>query len=83
MRMIMLSPMVKEIYHSSKSNFVLSLKVFFSIINILRLTEKHKQTIRVIRKIKYFVARRKFQVINKLLILINVFLLINSFHWLL
>jgi len=28
------------------------------------LTEAHKAAIRVIRKIKYFVARRKFQVIT-------------------
>ena len=32
--------------------------VFF----IYRLTEAHKTAIRVLRKIKYFVARRKFQV---------------------
>lgn len=38
---------------------------FFFMILILRLTEQQKMTIRVIRKIKYFVARRKFQQARK------------------
>lgn len=38
---------------------------------IYRLTEEHKTMIRVIRKIKFFVARRKFQVGNKKVTLMN------------
>ena len=41
---------------------------------ISRLTEAHKTAIRVIRRIRYFVARRKFQV--------NLLLIIYSNHYL-
>lgn len=46
--------------------YIILFKFFCLSLNFYRLTEQHKQTIRVIRKIKFFVARRKFQVIYKL-----------------
>ena len=36
-----------------------------------RLTEAHKTAIRVIRRIRYFVGRRKFQVISTQIIILN------------
>lgn len=52
-----------------KTNFALAIlnieNLFISFFYLFRLTEAHKTAIRVLRKLKYFVARRKFQVTTK------------------
>lgn len=47
------------------SYFLMKRKYKLFILNDYRLTDAHRNAIRAIRKIKYFVARRKFQQARK------------------